>query len=237
MLAEKFLKAIDQEREDERQEEYKEQLHKLWDRYQQQEGEIEKELFNENGNELQNEYYEDAGELLKKKRQRLGEIEVAPAYWVDKRSPLLPWLPAARKKRFPVSKRSSSSMTKDDIFRSASGTDEKVVHDLQGIFGMRPQLKAQELNFNNKKKRSSDVTHEEDSPLVTTTKDTDDIKEEPKTKQQVVAELDSKDKKRSDDDENDDEADNEKGNENFSLPNSIMFNSIVSLIYYRVRCG
>lgn len=236
MLAEKFLKAIDQEREDERQEEYKEQLHKLWDRYQQQEGEIEKELFNDNGNELQNEYYEDAGELLKKKRQRVGEIEVAPAYWVDKRSPLLPWLPAARKKRFPVSKRSSSSMTKDDIFRSASGTDDKVVHDLQGIFGMRPQIKAQELNFNNKKKRSSDVT--EDSPLATTTKDTDDIKEEPKTTQQVVAELDSKDKtKRSNDDDSDDDADNDKGNANFSLPNTIMFNSIVSLIHYCVRCG
>lgn len=217
MLAEKFLKAIDQEREEERQEEYKEQLHKLWDRYQQQEGEIEKELFNDNGNELQNEYYEDAGELLKKKRQRLGEIEVAPAYWVDKRSPLLPWLPAARKKRFPVSKRSSSSMSKDDIFRSASGTDEKVVHDLQGIFGMRPQIKAQELNFNNKKKRSSDVI--EDSPSVTTTKDTDYIKEEPKTTQQNVVELDTKDKKRSDDDDSDDEADNEKGNaKTFSLP-------------------
>ena len=216
MLAEKFLKAIDQEREDERQEEYKEQLHKLWDRYQQQEGEIEKELFNDNGNELQTEYYEDAGELLKKKRQRLGEIEVAPEYWVDKRSPLLPWLPAARKKRFPVSKR-SSSITKSDIFRSASGTDEKVVHDLQGIFGMRPQLKAQELNFNNKKKRSSDIT--EDSSLATPTKDTDDIKEEPKTAPQVVVELDSKDKnKRSDDDESDDDADNEKGNMNFLAP-------------------
>lgn len=196
-------------------------MHKLWDRYQQQEGEIEKELFKDNGNELQNEYYEDAGELLKKKRQRLGEIEVAPAYWVDKRSPLLPWLPAARKKRFPVSKRSSSSMTKDDIFRSASGTDEKVVHDLQGIFGMRPQLKAQELNFNNKKKRSSDVT--EDSSLATTTKDMDEIKEEPKTAQQIVPELDSKDKvKRSDDDESDDDADNEKGNVNFSSSSSFL---------------
>ncbi|CAO1353473.1 unnamed protein product [Diamesa serratosioi] len=212
ILAEKFLKAIDQEREDERQEEYKEQLHKLWDRYQQQEGEIEKELFNDNGNELQTEYYEDAGELLKKKRQGVGEIEVAPAYWVDKRSPLLPWLPASRKKRFPVAKRSSSSMTKEDIYRSASGTDEKVVHDLQGIFGMRPQLKAQELNFNNKKKRSSDISEDNSPPAGVTTKDTDDIKAEPKVTHQVASEIDSKDNKnkRSDDDESDDDADNEK---------------------------
>ena len=193
-------------------------MHKLWDRYQQQEGEIEKELFNDNGNELQTEYYEDAGELLKKKRQGVGEIEVAPAYWVDKRSPLLPWLPASRKKRFPVSKRSSSSMTKDDIFRSASGTDEKVVHDLQGIFGMRPQMKSQELNFNNKKKRSSDVTEHSLPAATITTKDTEDIKEGPKTTaQQVLIEIDSKDKIKhsfDDDDESDDDADNEKGNFN-----------------------
>lgn len=36
-----------------------------------------------------------------------GEIEFAPNYWSQKRSmPLLPWLPAQKKKRFPVAKRS-----------------------------------------------------------------------------------------------------------------------------------
>lgn len=47
-----------------------------------------------------------------------GEIEVAPNYWSQKRSmPLLPWLPA-KKKRFPVAKRSpkeSDAAVKDTL--------------------------------------------------------------------------------------------------------------------------
>lgn len=44
-LAEKFLKAIEDEREREEEEEYQQQLRNLWNRYQVEEGNMEKELF------------------------------------------------------------------------------------------------------------------------------------------------------------------------------------------------
>ena len=44
-LAEKFLKAIEEEREKEEEEEYRQQLRNLWNRYQTEEGNMEKELF------------------------------------------------------------------------------------------------------------------------------------------------------------------------------------------------
>lgn len=44
-LAEKFLKAIEGEREKEEEEEYRQQLRNLWNRYQTEEGNMEKELF------------------------------------------------------------------------------------------------------------------------------------------------------------------------------------------------
>lgn len=45
MLAEKFLKAIEDERKREEQEEYKKQLRNLWTRYQAEEGDMERDLF------------------------------------------------------------------------------------------------------------------------------------------------------------------------------------------------
>lgn len=44
-LAEKFLRAIEDEREQEEEEEYQQQLRNLWNRYQVEEGNMEKELF------------------------------------------------------------------------------------------------------------------------------------------------------------------------------------------------
>lgn len=44
-LAEKFLRAIEDEREREEEEEYQQQLRNLWNRYQVEEGNMEKELF------------------------------------------------------------------------------------------------------------------------------------------------------------------------------------------------
>lgn len=70
-LAEKFLKAIEDEREKEREVEYREQLRNLWSRYQKEENDIEKELFSENENDVESEYpinYEDINQK-KKKRQ------------------------------------------------------------------------------------------------------------------------------------------------------------------------
>jgi hypothetical protein len=67
-LAEKFLKAIEKERERERSEEYREELKDLWSRYQQEENGIEKELFNDNDNDIEyGKTYDE--EDAKKKRQ------------------------------------------------------------------------------------------------------------------------------------------------------------------------
>lgn len=68
-LAEKFLKAIEDEREREREEEYREALRNMWNRYQDEESVIEQELFNDNeNNNVESDYpviYED----LKKKKK------------------------------------------------------------------------------------------------------------------------------------------------------------------------
>lgn len=69
-LAERFLRAIEEERERERAEEYREQLRDLWSRYQKDENDIERELFNDVGNDIETDYpinYED--QSRKKKRQ------------------------------------------------------------------------------------------------------------------------------------------------------------------------
>lgn len=153
----------------EREERYKQEMRKLWNGYQKDENEIEKDLFKEEEypEESMDEYVPDDGEnddYRKKKRRvslryiilkysdkrwihcnktflftpifQMGELEMAPNYWTDKKRgyPMLPWLPATRKKRFPVAKRSPPSPP-EDVFRSAAGTDEKVAKDLKDIFG------------------------------------------------------------------------------------------------------
>lgn len=50
-MAEKFLKAIEDEREREEEEEYQQQLRNLWSRYQVEENDIERELFNNDFND------------------------------------------------------------------------------------------------------------------------------------------------------------------------------------------
>jgi hypothetical protein len=69
--------------------------------------------------------------------------------------PLLPWLPAQRKKRFPVTKR-SPKMNENEMARVVSETSDKVSKDLQGIFGGAVDNKATEEDDKKKKKRSSD---------------------------------------------------------------------------------
>lgn len=59
------MKAIEEERQREEEEEYKKQLRNLWNRYQLEEGDMEKELFD---NELDSEYNVN-NEDRKKKRQ------------------------------------------------------------------------------------------------------------------------------------------------------------------------
>ena len=64
-LAEKFLKAIEEERQREEEDEYKKQLRNLWNRYQVEEGDMEKELFD---NDIDSMYGVNNDER-KKKRQ------------------------------------------------------------------------------------------------------------------------------------------------------------------------
>lgn len=69
-LAEKFLKAIEDEREREREEEYRESLRNMWNRYQDEESAIEQELFNDNeNNNVESDYPISYDDKKKKKRQ------------------------------------------------------------------------------------------------------------------------------------------------------------------------
>ncbi len=70
-LAEKFLKAIEDERERERAEEYRNALRDMWSRYQDEESAIELELFNDNeSNNIESDYPVNYEDLSKKKKKR-----------------------------------------------------------------------------------------------------------------------------------------------------------------------
>lgn len=152
-LAGKFLKAIEDEREREREMEYRDELRKLWNRYQKEETDIEKELFNDNENDIESDYVGVNYDDKKKKKSQGGEI--APSYSNEKRSmPLLPWLPASRKKRFPVTKRSPKANENELVKASVAeiaANNEKIAEDLKGIFGS-----ANDNESKKKKKRSMD---------------------------------------------------------------------------------
>lgn len=101
-LADEFLREIEEAREVEREEKYKDALRSLWEKYQDQENEI----FNE------------------------AEVK-RPPFMQKKRSyPVLPWLPYTdRRKRFPVAKRSAKvdkqSKDLEEIFGKPSDDKEK----------------------------------------------------------------------------------------------------------------
>lgn len=142
-LSADFLKEIDRQANLEREEKYLEELRDLWDKYQQQENEIEQELFNEEraAAEEPNGYYEKRQGYPTVSQSEAAAMYYGPPMEERKRQmPMLPWLPASRKKRFPVAKRSPKPES------MASGTDEKVAKDLQALFGAPEE----------KKKRSSD---------------------------------------------------------------------------------
>ncbi|XP_055531774.1 uncharacterized protein LOC129722393 [Wyeomyia smithii] len=138
-----FLKEIDRQANIEREEKYLDRLRQLWDKYQQQENEIEQELFDEDRAAADDE----APYFDKRQGYPISQSDVAAVYYgppmqEKKRTmPMLPWLPASRRKRFPVAKRSPKPET------AISGTDEKVAKDLQALF---------EKPVEQKKKRSSE---------------------------------------------------------------------------------
>ena len=132
-LTDQFLREIERAQEHERQDRYKEALRSLWEKYQQQENQIDGDIYEE-----------------QKKRMRM------PPYYMlmqKKRSyPVLPWLPynGDRKKRFPVSKRSTSHMTSENALSNLEKTDENVERELSELFGTGTE---------EKKKRSIDSSH------------------------------------------------------------------------------
>ncbi|XP_035911700.1 uncharacterized protein LOC118512022 isoform X2 [Anopheles stephensi] len=142
-LSADFLKAVNREANAEREEEFQERLQQLWDKYQQEENEIEQRLFEE-------EPLQGPAGYEKRQGFPMSESEPSPAHYGPpmqerKRTlPILPWLPATRKKRFPVAKRSPKPEA------PPSGTDEKVAKDLQALFG---------APIEQKRKRSSEPAH------------------------------------------------------------------------------
>lgn len=130
----------------EREEKYRDTLRHLWEKYQQQENEIENELFEDERKHSEPIIYDK-----RRPYSDMGASYWSPPQGMDKKKrnfPILPWLPATRKKRFPVAKRSPKPLI-DDV--SGTGTNDKVAKDLQAIFGdtAAPQE-------DKKKKRSND---------------------------------------------------------------------------------
>lgn len=74
--------------------------------------------------------------------------------------PLLPWLPASRKKRFPVTKRSPSISETELVKETAAEivkNNDKITQDLKGIFGAINDGNEDKM----KKKRSMDEMNHE----------------------------------------------------------------------------
>nr|XP_019553794.2 stress response protein NST1 isoform X1 [Aedes albopictus] len=171
-LSNDFLKEIDRQANLEREAKYLEQLRQLWDKYQQQENEIEQELFDEDRAAaeeaaLGRQYYEKRQGYPTVSQSEAAAMYYGPPMEERKRTlPILPWLPATRKKRFPVAKRSPKPEA------SASGTDEKVAKDLQALFGepeeskkkrsVEPDVeKKQDNKTKSHEKRDASGEHEE----------------------------------------------------------------------------
>ncbi|XP_053962238.1 uncharacterized protein LOC128865875 isoform X1 [Anastrepha ludens] len=158
-LTEQFLREIEEAQEREREERYKDALRNLWEKYQQQENEIEDDLFEQ------------------KKRMRM------PPYYMlmqKKRSyPVLPWLPyTERRKRFPVAKRSTKHAPNENI--NLGKTDDKVAEELSELFGSSVSSTSDE-----KKKRSTDEQTQTSSTLapgITSTTSNDIVLEIPSKK-------------------------------------------------------
>lgn len=165
-LAAQFLEAIERERNAEREQLHKDQLHQLWQKYQQQENDLEEELYE---HEMRNHRRPTAirgtpigpaGELYDNRNHRPPiSVVTTPIGWgpfepeqpdepsddeyalvAEKRRLVMPWLPV-RKRSSPMSKRSSASALLPSYHKAAasiSGTDERVAHDLQAIFSDTP---------------------------------------------------------------------------------------------------
>lgn len=134
-LAEDFVREIDQERKREREQLYREDLQRLLSKYEQQEEDtIEREIL---ADELQRNAILE-GAILQQELKNRNNHHRSNLQWeastaekeIEKRRLTLPWLPA-RRKRFPISKRSSTIEAK----RDADPANAKISQDLQTLFG------------------------------------------------------------------------------------------------------
>lgn len=112
-------------------------------------------------------------------------------------------MPASRKKRFPVAKRSPKA---SELVKAAPETNEKVSQDLRGIFGSSKAEKNGDIDaVAAKKKRSSDDSH----PPATADKTGEAMHEHSNMMHAHV--MGKKQKRDISDPDDDDEADNENG--------------------------
>lgn len=135
-LAQEFMREINDERNRERDELYRENLRNVLSKYEQEEeNAIEREILSD---ELQRNAIIEGARLQQELKDR-NQHNQAPQWngdkaerIIEKRRLTLPWLPASRRKRFPISKRSPVSHGEK---HDSKVTNEQVAHDLQAIFG------------------------------------------------------------------------------------------------------
>lgn len=135
-LAQEFMREINDERNRERDELFRENLQNVLAKYEQEEeNAIEREIL---ADELQRNAIIEGARLQHELKDRNNHRQApqwnseAAERAIEKRRLTLPWLPASRRKRFPISKRSSNGHANKHELEE---TNDKVAHDLQAIFG------------------------------------------------------------------------------------------------------
>lgn len=139
-LANQFLREIDNERNLQHEIEYRENLARAIEKYEEDErNALEREAIAE---ELERNAIIGAGGERKVHGPAHLQRKEIGAHWdgpvkdlIEKRQMTLPWLPASRRKRFPISKRSPNVYAGIDGDSLLGGTSDKVARDLDALFG------------------------------------------------------------------------------------------------------
>lgn len=146
-LANQFLREIDNERDLQRELEYRQNMARAIEKYEEDEqNALEREAIAE---ELERNAI--IGAVADRRahgpahlqRKEIGAHWEGPAKdLIEKRQMTLPWLPASRRKRFPISKRSPNVYAGIDGDSMLGGTTDKVARDLDALFGDELIVKA-----------------------------------------------------------------------------------------------
>lgn len=221
---------MDRERNIDRDRKYHTLIKQLWGKYKHDDEELERQLLR---NELEHardddDNYPDVSEedddyykkkrSMKKKRMMFAPMfgypsAITAGYYggpgpmlKKKRTyPVLPWLPAQKKKRFLVAKRSP----RPNEFRDM--TDEKVARDLKEIFGGGPddddkkKKRSSEDLFGMDKKRAEETEEDKKKRMVKKSEELEEDKKKKSVKKSVEEDEDKKKRmvKKSDDDGDD----------------------------------